>query len=121
MLHTVPGPYAVSFPTVDDSKHCLQPLKDLLLERGGARLSTDAMEEIDSMNFAGLRDRLLTIGPLDVAWIKKASVWLSVSWVAPSMPALLCRLWVIDVTRRLGYAPICDALSAFEVASIKPV
>lgn len=60
-------------PSVDSSKDCLQPLKKLLLDRVGSTLSAGDLKELDSLNFAGLRDQLLAEGPLDVAWIKKAS------------------------------------------------
>lgn len=58
---------------VNNSKHCLQPLKSLLIDKVGSRLSLTDVKELDSLNFAGLRDQLLAEGPLDVAWIKKAS------------------------------------------------
>lgn len=57
----------------DSSKDCLQPLRSLLLGRVGSKLSPGDLKDIDSLNFAGLRDQLLAEGPLDVAWIKKAS------------------------------------------------
>ena len=60
-------------PPADGSNDCLQPLKSLLLGRVGSKLSREDLKEIDSLNFAGLRDQLLAEGPLDVAWIKKAS------------------------------------------------
>lgn len=59
---------------VDDNRHCLQPLRSLLLDKVGSALSASALEEVDSLNFAGLRDKLLAEGALDVAWIKKASL-----------------------------------------------
>lgn len=71
--------------TVDNDKQCLDPLKNLLLGRIGSRLSAAALEDIDSLNFAGLRDMLLAEGPLDVAWIKKASLWLNAD-LAPVFP-----------------------------------
>lgn len=66
---------ACARPTLaaDDMKYCLQPLRRLLLNKIGSSLSAAEMEDIDSSNFAGLRDKLLAEGPLDVAWIKKAS------------------------------------------------
>lgn len=61
------------FPSVDTSKDFLQPLKKLLVDRVGSKLSAEDLKELDSLNFAGLRDQLLAVGPLDVTWIKKAS------------------------------------------------
>lgn len=54
-----------------DTAACLQPLKELLLDRAGSSLSAAALSEINSMNFADLRDKLLTFGSLDVEWVKK--------------------------------------------------
>lgn len=71
--------------TVDSSKQCLEPLKNLLLGRIGSRLCAAAVEDIDSLNFAGLRDMLLAEGPLDVAWIKKVSLLLNAE-LAPVFP-----------------------------------
>lgn len=69
--------------TVDTGKQCLEPLKNLLLDRIGSSLSTAAVEDINSSNFAGLRDMLLAEGPLDVEWIKRASL----SLIAELAPA----------------------------------
>eukprot|EP00903_Cladosiphon_okamuranus_P019157 g17620.t1 len=58
---------------VNSINDCLQPLKKLLLDRVGFKLSAGELKELDSLNFAGLRDQLLAEGPLDVAWIKKVN------------------------------------------------
>lgn len=71
--------------TVDSGKQRLEPLKSLLLGQIGSRLPAAAVEDIDSLNFAGLRDMLLAEGPLDVAWIKKASLRLNAN-LAPVLP-----------------------------------
>eukprot|EP00904_Undaria_pinnatifida_P005032 jgi/Undpi1/1659/HiC_scaffold_11.g05049.m1 len=57
----------------DDARHRLQPLKTLLLEKIGSNLSVTALKDVDSLDFAGLRDMLLAQGPLDVAWVKKVN------------------------------------------------
>eukprot|EP00752_Nemacystus_decipiens_P007727 g6908.t2 len=58
---------------VDSGKDRLRPLKRLLIDRVGTKLSAGDLKELDSLNFGGLRDRLLAEGPLDVAWIKKVN------------------------------------------------
>lgn len=56
-----------------DAKHCLEPLKTLLLDKIGSKLSAAALQDVDSLDFAGLRDKLLAQGPLDVSWVKKVN------------------------------------------------
>lgn len=51
----------------------LEPLKSLLLRKLGPGTSAADLEGIDSLNFAGLREKLLDEAPLDVEWIKQAS------------------------------------------------
>lgn len=72
--------------SVNSSRDCLQPLKRLLLDKVGFKLSLENLKEVDSLNFAGLRDQLLAEGPLDVAWIKKASWGLDLAFAGLSHP-----------------------------------
>lgn len=64
---------------VADAKHCLQPLKSLLLDKIGSNLSAAALEDVNSLDFAGFRDKLLAQGPLDISWVKKARAWVRCS------------------------------------------
>ncbi|CAM9823767.1 unnamed protein product, partial [Ectocarpus sp. 8 AP-2014] len=56
-----------------DKRDCLQPLESLLLEKVGSTLSPAALKDISSLDFAGLRDHLLAVAPLDVSWIKQVN------------------------------------------------
>lgn len=55
----------------DKEAHSLQPLRDLLLEKIGPGASARVVKDVYSKNFAGLRDDLLALGPLNVDWIKE--------------------------------------------------
>lgn len=63
----------VSATLGNDRADCLKPLRDLLLQRLESTPSVSTLQDVNSKNFAGLRDDLVALGPLDVDWIKKAS------------------------------------------------
>ncbi|CAM9159735.1 unnamed protein product, partial [Ascophyllum nodosum] len=58
---------------LQDDEDCLQPLKSLLLSKLRPKASAADLEDIDALNFAGLRGKLLEAAPLDVAWIKQVN------------------------------------------------
>ncbi|CAM9162976.1 unnamed protein product [Discosporangium mesarthrocarpum] len=55
------------------AEECLQPMRDLLLGHMGKTVPPHVLEEVNSKNFAALRDNLLALAPLDTEWVKKVN------------------------------------------------